>query len=132
MTSAGEKTQVVVERINYRECLTPVRAFYLDLAHWAVENRRAGQPGWLVRSAQRKSTGARPNANSSPEWIPGPVNAFRCCPWSCAMSPNNRPPRPLSSEPPAKSVPESRSWLRDSRWCAQSSTALGCRQSLGA
>ena len=34
----GEKTRVVVERINYRECLTPVRAFYLDLAHWAVED----------------------------------------------------------------------------------------------
>ena len=23
--------------MSYRECLTPVRAFYLDLAHWAVE-----------------------------------------------------------------------------------------------
>ncbi len=34
----GEKAQVAVERINYRECLTPVRAFYLDLAHWAVED----------------------------------------------------------------------------------------------
>jgi hypothetical protein len=37
-TSTGEKMQVPVERINYRECLTPVRAFYLDLAHWAVED----------------------------------------------------------------------------------------------
>ncbi len=27
-------------RVNYRECLTPVRAFYLDLAHWAVEDAR--------------------------------------------------------------------------------------------
>lgn len=27
-------------RVNYRECLTPVRAFYLDLAHWAVEDSR--------------------------------------------------------------------------------------------
>ncbi len=34
----GEKTDQAVERINYRECLTPVRAFYLDLAHWAVED----------------------------------------------------------------------------------------------
>lgn len=33
-TAMGER----VERINYRECLTPVRAFYLDLAHWAVED----------------------------------------------------------------------------------------------
>jgi integrase len=36
--AAGEKTAVTMPRINYRECLTPVRAFYLDLAHWAVED----------------------------------------------------------------------------------------------
>jgi integrase len=34
----GEKTEVAVERINYRESLTPVRAFYLDLAQWAIED----------------------------------------------------------------------------------------------
>jgi len=34
----GARTQIQVSRINYRECLTPVRAFYLDLAHWAVED----------------------------------------------------------------------------------------------
>ena len=27
-----------VPRLSYRECLTPVRALYLDLAHWAVED----------------------------------------------------------------------------------------------
>lgn len=37
-TPGGGKTQTMVPRINYRECLTPVRAFYLDLAHWAVED----------------------------------------------------------------------------------------------
>lgn len=36
--AAGEKRQVTAPRINYRECLTPVRAFYLDLAHWAIED----------------------------------------------------------------------------------------------
>lgn len=34
----GVTTQVVVERMSYRECLTPVRALYLDLAHWSVED----------------------------------------------------------------------------------------------
>lgn len=34
----GKKTIIDAPRINYRECLTPVRAFYLDLAHWAVED----------------------------------------------------------------------------------------------
>ncbi len=37
-TQTGERTEVVVPRLSYRECLTPVRAFYLDLAHWAVED----------------------------------------------------------------------------------------------
>lgn len=35
---SGETVTRTVPRINYRECLTPVRAFYLDLAHWAVED----------------------------------------------------------------------------------------------
>ena len=27
----------MVERIGDRDCLTPVRALYLDLSHWAIE-----------------------------------------------------------------------------------------------
>ena len=34
----GRPAEVSIARVNYRECLTPVRAFYLDLAHWAVED----------------------------------------------------------------------------------------------
>jgi hypothetical protein len=37
-TATGEKTVVMVERIGYRDCLTPVRAFYLDLSQWAIED----------------------------------------------------------------------------------------------
>jgi hypothetical protein len=37
-TAAGGKTRTTAERLSYRECLTPVRAFYLDLAHWAIED----------------------------------------------------------------------------------------------
>jgi hypothetical protein len=36
-TQTGQRTEITVSRLSYRECLTPVRAFYLDLAHWAVE-----------------------------------------------------------------------------------------------
>jgi hypothetical protein len=47
VAGTGEKSTVTVERINYRQCLTPVRAFYLDLAQWAIE-----EPGrwanWVV------------------------------------------------------------------------------------
>ena len=34
-------------RVNYRECLTPVRAFYLDLACWAVEDPARWGP-WVM------------------------------------------------------------------------------------
>jgi len=37
-TAAGEKTVIEVERISYRQGLTPVRAFYLDLSQWAIED----------------------------------------------------------------------------------------------
>ncbi|MCA1695322.1 MAG: site-specific integrase, partial [Actinobacteria bacterium] len=46
-TSSGEVVERTVERINYRECLTPVRAFYLDLAHWAVEDPARRGP-WVA------------------------------------------------------------------------------------
>jgi integrase len=34
----GQKVTVEVPRLNYRECLIPVRAFYLDLAQWAADD----------------------------------------------------------------------------------------------
>jgi integrase len=34
----GTPSEVSVPRVNYRECLTPVRTFYLDLSQWAVED----------------------------------------------------------------------------------------------
>jgi integrase len=34
----GRKRDAEVERVSYRECLTPVRALYLDLAQWALED----------------------------------------------------------------------------------------------
>lgn len=44
----GTTGTVTVARTNYRECLTPVRAFYLDLAHWAVEDPARWGP-WVAR-----------------------------------------------------------------------------------
>ena len=37
-TAGGGKSEVTAERISYRQCLTPVRAFYLDLSQWAIED----------------------------------------------------------------------------------------------
>jgi integrase len=43
----GAKTIIDVERICYREFLTPVRAFYLDLAQWAVDDPARWGP-WVA------------------------------------------------------------------------------------
>ncbi len=43
----GKPAEVSVPRVNYRECLTPVRAFYLDLAHWAVDDPARWGP-WVA------------------------------------------------------------------------------------
>jgi hypothetical protein len=57
-TATGERVDVTVPRINYRECLTPVRAFYLDLAHWAVED--PSRWGTLGRAFPRRGGGDQP------------------------------------------------------------------------
>ncbi|MFI5987855.1 tyrosine-type recombinase/integrase [Streptomyces sp. NPDC051555] len=48
----GRKSEARVERISYRECLTPVRAFYLDLAQWALEDPARWGP-WVAPSPVR-------------------------------------------------------------------------------
>jgi hypothetical protein len=59
-TDAGD-TEVVVARLSYRECLTPVRAFYLDLAHWAIEDpQRWG--AWVAPSPVGEEEGIRRKA----------------------------------------------------------------------
>ena len=37
-TGQGTATETSVARLSYRECLTPVRAMYLDIAQWAAED----------------------------------------------------------------------------------------------
>jgi hypothetical protein len=46
-SAAGGKTVIDAERICHREFLTPVRAFYLDLAQWAVDDPGRWGP-WAV------------------------------------------------------------------------------------
>jgi integrase len=43
----GTPSEVSVPRVNYRDCLSPVRAFYLDLSHWAVEDPARWGP-WVA------------------------------------------------------------------------------------
>jgi integrase len=55
---SGQKTDVVVERICYRDCLTAVRAFYLDIAQWAVEDPDRWGP-WVAPCPIRETEVAR-------------------------------------------------------------------------
>ena len=60
-TPTGGTTEIVVDRLSYRECLTPVRAFYLDLAHWAIEDpQRWG--AWVAPSPVGEEEGVRRKA----------------------------------------------------------------------
>ena len=57
-----------VPRINYRECLTPVRAFYLDLAHWAVEDPARWGP--LGRALPGRGRGNQPAQGQASPQVP--------------------------------------------------------------
>jgi integrase len=85
-TASGETIERTVERINYRECLTPVRAFYLDLAHWAVDDPARWGP-WVApcpvgaeeinRKKQKRQRKARMDARTRERLPAVPVLAQR-------------------------------------------------------
>ncbi|SHM93958.1 site-specific integrase [Streptomyces yunnanensis] len=54
----GHTREIRVERINYRECLTPVRAFYLDIAQWALEDPARWGP-WVAPCPVREEEVSR-------------------------------------------------------------------------
>ena len=56
--ATGETTEVVASRLSYRECLTPVRAFYLDLAEWALEGPGRWGP-WVAPSPVKQDEGVQ-------------------------------------------------------------------------
>ena len=85
----GEKSVVMVERIGYRDCLTPVRALYLDLSQWAIEDPAGGPSGRLpARSVRKRSISANASATAKRGWTRGPGNDYRCC--RCWYGPSTR------------------------------------------
>ena len=56
---AGEKPQAQVPRLNYQECMVPVRAFYLDLAQWAVDDPGRWGPWAVPCPIREQETGRR-------------------------------------------------------------------------
>ena len=72
ITSAhGEKSVVMVERIGYRDCLTPVRALYLDLCQWAIKIPAGGHNGGSCRSV-RKGSVAHSSTTARRGWTHDP------------------------------------------------------------
>ena len=113
----GEKTVIAVERISYRQCLTPVRAFYLDLSQWAIED-----PGrWGPWVSPRWSHCRNSNA-SARNWT---AAATRCSPSSTSWT-----PPPGSGWNSAPSPTGSRHSARPSGldWPPPPSSSAGCRQ----
>ena len=96
-TADGSKTVIDAERICYREFLTPVRAFYLDLAQWAVEDPARWGPGSRpAPSARPRPSRARPSGTASHGWTPGPANGSPSCRSWSAPPPGSTPtPRAL-------------------------------------
>ena len=83
ISPAGEKSVVMVERIGYRQCLTPVRALYLDLSQWAIEDpgpvgamggSLPGRPG-RDQPAQVPAPPQGTDGRADPGTAPGPAGA---------------------------------------------------------
>ncbi len=103
----GSKTVIETERICHREFLTPVRAFYLDLAQWAVED-----PGRWARWAAPCPVGAAEtiqgkvaSGTANHGWTPAPANGSRSCRSWSAAPPSSTPTRPRCCTLPAAPAP---------------------------
>lgn len=81
--------------LGYFQILDRVRAFYLDIQEWAMED-----PSWAPWAAPARCGAARPTATAKhivPSWricTNACETACRTCPRSCAWSTNTAPIRP--------------------------------------
>ena len=66
----GTKTEIVVERVSYRQCLTPVRALYLDLAQWAIEDP-ARWARWVAPVPRRRGRDQPAQGSPAPQGADG-------------------------------------------------------------
>ena len=134
------KNPGAIERINYRECLTPVRALYLDLAHWAVED--PGRLGVMGGAMPDRRGGDQQEESQTETQVtygrphPGAPARSACCRAQRRRSASNRSHPPRSgrrSPPPARrsqrpGVHSGRGHVGASR----RGTTLRCRKGVGA
>ena len=102
----GERTVVTAERIGYRQCLTPVRAFYLDLSQWAIEDpARWAQWAAPCPVGQEEISQRNSPATARPAWTRGPGNGCPSCRCWPAPSTSAAGTPPRSWRPPAGHSP---------------------------
>lgn len=98
----GRVDQVRERRRGGLQNLAAVRAFYLDIAQWAMEEPGRWGP-WAAPCPVRAEDLAHPRRNygpASPAWISAPGNGFRCCRvWPGTSTP------PVSTPPPGCTPP---------------------------
>ena len=79
----GQTSEVQERRAGGLHNLAAVRAFYLDIAQWAMEDPPDGRRGRpRARSAPRTWPGRRRSAPASRGWTSAPGNGSRSCPCS--------------------------------------------------
>jgi len=118
-TAAGEKAVIEAERTSYRQGLTIVRAFYLDLSQWAARILAAGRSGRLpAPSARKRSACTSSRAAARRAWTRAPANGCRSSRSWCAPSTNGaRQPRHCW-KPHGRPCPGPSSPPRDRPWPA--------------
>ena len=101
LAANGETIRGHRQRISYRQCLTPVRAFYLDLAQWAIEDPGRWASGSLrAPSARKRSASARPPGTAKRAWTPAPASGCLSSPsWPARWTSAARPQRTAAGGP---------------------------------
>lgn len=98
----GEISEVREPRAAGLHSMGAVRAFYLDIAQWAMEAPAGGHPGpRRARSGRRTWRTRRRSAPASHARTNAPGNGSPCCPsWSPACTPRGPTAPPCCTPPP--------------------------------
>jgi hypothetical protein len=89
----GKPVEVRSPRLNAKEELLRVRAFYLDIAHWAVDDP-ARWARWAAPCpiSNAEISRAKERHTARPAWTSGPASGCRSCRHWSAPPPNGTAP----------------------------------------
>jgi len=103
----GRQTVVTSPRLNARDELLRVRAFYLDIAQWAHRGTRPlGATGSSLPGQRHRDQPCQGSqAAERPGWTSGPASGCPSCPFSSGPPPSARPSPPGGCRQPARQDP---------------------------